>query len=131
MFLEHVNLTVSDLDRSVAFYRDLLGLRVRWQREAGDLPAAAHVGDDRHYIAMFQAAPGGGRPTVDYEAVGLNHFGFVVDDLDAARTRLLELGATPHGEADYEPGRRLYFYDPDGIEVELIQYDTRPVAGRS
>ena len=127
MFLEHVNLTVSDLDRSVAFYSDLLGLRVRWRREAGEEPAAAHVGDDRHYIAMFQAAPGSKRPTINYEATGLNHFGFVVDDLDAARDRLVELGVTPHNEADYEPGRRLYFLDPDGIEVELVQYDSASV----
>lgn len=123
MFLEHVNLTVSDLDRSIGFYSDLLGLRVRWRRHGGDQPAAAHVGDDRHYIAMFQAPPGAGRPVADYEAVGLNHFGFVVDDLDAARERLSSLGVQPHSEADYEPGRRLYFLDPDGVEVELVEYD--------
>ncbi|MHC5023127.1 MAG: VOC family protein [Planctomycetota bacterium] len=129
MFLEHVNLTVSDLDRSVDFYSRLLGLRIRWQRAASeDLPAAAHVGDERHYIAMFQAAPGTSAPSADYEAVGLNHFGFVVDDLDAARARLLDLGVNPHSEADYEPGRRLYFFDPDGIEVELVEYETAPVA---
>ncbi len=128
MFLEHVNLTVSDLDRSIAFYTGLLGLRVRWRREAGEDQAAAHVGDDRYYIAMFQSAPGSAASVVDYERVGLNHFGFVVDDLDAARERLLALGATPHHEADYEPGRRLYFLDPDGIEVELVQYDAAPSA---
>ena len=129
MFLEHVNLTVSDLERSIDLYCSLLGLRVRWRREAGDgLPAAAHVGDDRHYIAMFQAASGAALPAPDYEAVGLNHFGFVVDDLDAARTRLEQLGLAAHSEADYEPGRRLYFMDPDGIEVELVEYANQPVA---
>ena len=127
MFLEHVNLTVSDLDRSVDFYCALLGLRVRWRRDAdGDLTGAAHVGDHRHYIAMFQAKTDTGRPTPNYDAVGLNHFGFVVDDLDAVRDRLGSLGVTPHSEADYEPGRRLYFFDPDGIEVELVQYETAP-----
>jgi catechol 2,3-dioxygenase-like lactoylglutathione lyase family enzyme len=129
MFLEHVNLTVSDLDRSIDFYCRLLGLRVRWRRAPGeDGTPAAHVGDDRHYIALFQAGPGTTRPSVDYDAVGLNHFGFVVDDLDAACDRLETLGITPHSEADYEPGRRLYFMDPDGIEVELVEYEPAPVA---
>jgi len=127
MHLEHVNLTVSDLGRSIDFYSRLLGLHVRWRREAGvDLTAAAHVGTDEQYIAMFQAAPGTPRPVVDYEAVGLNHFGFVVDDLDSARNRLADLGVTPHSEADYDPGRRLYFYDPDGTEVELVEYAPAP-----
>jgi catechol 2,3-dioxygenase-like lactoylglutathione lyase family enzyme len=123
MFLEHVNLTVSDLDRSIDFYGRLLGLEVRWRRAAdGDLPAAAHVGDARHYIAMFEAPGESARSRVDYDTVGLNHFGFVVDDLDAARARLEELGIEPHHDADYEPGRRFYLLDPDGIEVELVEY---------
>ncbi len=124
MFLEHVNLTVSDLDRSIDFYCNLLGLWVRWRREAGEDCAAVHVGDDRYYLALFEARSGSEPPPVDYEAVGLNHFGFVVDDLDAARERLVSLGVTPHSEADYEPGRRLYFFDPDGIEVELVEYSS-------
>lgn len=126
MFLEHVNLTVADLDRSIDFYCRLLGLRVRWRRDAGDDPAAAHVGDDRHYLALFEARADSPAPPLDYGRVGLNHFGFVVDDLDAARARLEELGITAHSEADYDPGRRLYFFDPDGIEVELVEYATAP-----
>jgi catechol 2,3-dioxygenase-like lactoylglutathione lyase family enzyme len=127
MHLEHVNLTVSDLDRSVDFYTRLLGLHVRWRREGtDDLPAAAHIGTDDQYIAMFQAVGDASRPAPDYEGVGLNHFGFVVDDLDATRDRLVNLGVAPHSEADYDPGRRLYFYDPDGIEVELVEYAPAP-----
>ncbi len=129
MFLEHVNLTVSDLQRSIDLYSDLLGLHVRWQGTTSDGQPAAHVGDDRCYLALFQSSPElAARPKVDYNAVGLNHFGFVVDDLDAARSRLTNHGLTPHHEQDYEPGRRLYFYDPDGIEVELVQYESAAVA---
>ena len=122
MLLEHVNLTVSDLEQSVAFYSNLLGLRVRWKGTTSDGIPAAHVGDDRSYLALFEAKVAGRAPS-DYGAVGLNHFGYVVDDLDAAKRRLAELGAQPHSEQDYEPGRRLYFFDPDGIEVELVQYE--------
>lgn len=123
MFLEHVNLTVSDLDRSIAFYSDLLDLHVRWKGPIDDSRLGAHVGDDTFYLALFQATKRGAIER-DYFTPGVNHFGFVVDDLDAVRARLGELGGTVHLEADYEPGRRIYFFDPDGHEVELVQYGT-------
>src|SRR5687768_13379768 len=120
MRLEHVNLTVADLDRSIAFYCDLLDLHVRWKGPIDDERLGAHVGDDRCYLALFQAGADGSVEH-DYVRPGLNHFGFVVDDLDDARARLDRLGAKVHMTADYDPGRRLYFSDPDGHEVELVE----------
>jgi catechol 2,3-dioxygenase-like lactoylglutathione lyase family enzyme len=116
-----VNLTVSDLDQSIAFYSDLLDFHVRWKGPIDGDRLGAHVGDDSCYLALFQATEPG---AVDhnYLAPGANHFGFVVDDLADARARLDRLGASVHLEADYEPGRRIYFFDPDGYEVELVQY---------
>ena len=122
MRLEHVNLTVADLDRSVAFYCDLLDLEVRWKGEIDRGRVGAHVGDDDHYLALFQAGDTPARPAPDYVRPGINHFGFVVDDLDEVRDRLDALGATVHFEAAYEPGRRIYTSDPDGNEVELVEY---------
>ena len=122
MFLEHINMTVSDLDRSVEFYTRLLGLKVRWRGETSNGSPAAHVGDDRCYLALFQATSPG-KAVDDYSSPGLNHFGFVVDDLDAARQRVVELGAKVHAEMDYEPGRRAYLFAPDGIVVELVEYE--------
>jgi catechol 2,3-dioxygenase-like lactoylglutathione lyase family enzyme len=121
MYLEHVNLTVADLDRSVAFYCDLLAVPLRWKGAIEEDRLGAHVGDDRCYVALFQAAAPGA-VDADYGRPGLNHFGFVVDDLDEARRRAERLGATVHRQADYDPGRRIYFLDPDGHEVELVQY---------
>jgi hypothetical protein len=40
------------------------------------------------------------------------------------KTRLAELGVQSHHEAAYEPGRRAYFLDPDGIEMELVEYSS-------
>lgn len=121
MRLEHVNLTVADLDRSIAFYCDLLDLHVRWKGPIDDTRLGAHVGDDDFYLALFEAT----KPRTidrDYMRPGVNHFGFVVDDLEATRARLTELGGSVHLEADYDPGRRIYFLDPDGNEVELVEY---------
>jgi glyoxylase I family protein len=121
MRLEHVNLTVTDLDRSIAFYSDLLDLHVRWKGPIDGDRLGAHVGDDDMYLALFQAtAPGD--VDHDYLHPGINHVGFVVDDLDDARRRLERLGASVHLEGDYDPGRRIYFFDPDGYEVELVAY---------
>lgn len=125
MFLEHVNLSVSDLERSIAFYNELFGFEVRWRGFTSDGQPAAHVGDQRCYLALFQAsAPG--HLQHDYEHVGFNHFGFVVESLENVRERLSRMQITPHLEGDYEPGRRLYFHDPDGVEIELVEYESSP-----
>lgn len=127
MHLEHINMTVANIDRTIELYSALLGLRTRWSGLTSDGRRAAHLGTDHQYLALFEAEPGGPETAPqDYASVGLNHLGFVVDDLDAARERLESLGLNAHHEADYEPGRRVYFFDPDGIEVELVEYESAP-----
>ena len=75
----------------------------------------------KDHLALFQAVTDG-EVDHDYGRPGINHFGFVVDDLEEARRRLERLGARVHFEPHYEPGRRIYFLDPTGHEVELVQY---------
>ena len=121
MRIEHANITVSDLDASIAFYTRLMGGHVRWEGLTGAGRRAAHLGDDRSYLSLFEAERPSRAPE-DYAAVGFNHLGFEVDDLDAYRATLQAMGVEIKGEESYDPGRRLYFYDPDGIEIELVQY---------
>jgi len=121
MFLEHVNMSVANLDQTIGFYQDLLGLKVRWRGITPSGLNAAHIGDERNYLALFEIGEHE-RKRASYDELGLNHFGFVVDDLDNAKRKLLALNVEPTMEADYEPGRRLYFLDPNGVEVELVQY---------
>lgn len=122
MRLEHLNFSVSDLERSIAFYRAALGGEVRWRGLTRDGRPAAHVGDARQYLAFFEAVAAPSRLVDDSLRPGFNHYGFVVDALDAAAARLAELGVHPHHETDEAPGRRLYLRDPDGVEIELVEY---------
>ncbi len=122
MHLEHVNMTVADIDRSAAFYSRLLGLQVRWEGTSSRGARAMHIGNDHAYLALFEGE--GHAPARDYSHVGMNHFGFVVEDMDAVKARLEEMGVTAHMDESYEPGRHVYFMDPDGFEVELVEYET-------
>src|SRR5262249_61182561 len=93
-----------------------------WAGAAGDNVFTIHVGSEDHYVALYS-----GRDvayTADNFAKGrpLNHIGVQVDDLDATEKRVVAAGLKPFNHADYVPGRRFYFLDPDGIEYEVVSY---------
>jgi len=121
MRIEHANITVSDVQASAAFYRRLFDAALRWEGATEAGLRAAHIGDDEAYLALFEATQQGRAPASYFE-VGFNHVAFQVDDLDTYRQRLAQMGVPIKAEEDYEPGRRLYFYDPDGVEIELVEY---------
>ncbi len=121
MRIEHANITVKDVQASSEFYRQALGFETRWTGLTGSGQNAVHVGTEDLYISLFEAARPARIPS-DYGASGFNHLAFVVDDLDAYRERLDRLGVKVQHPEPYEPGRRLYFFDPDGIEIELVEY---------
>lgn len=121
-FIEHVNLTVSNPERAAKLLHDLFGWRVRWQGAARDNGRVIHVGDDRVYLAVY-APPGEARDGLGWpKGEPLNHVGIQVDDLDEIERRVVAAGLTPFSHGDYEPGRRFYFLDWDGIEFEIISY---------
>ena len=117
--IEHVNLTVTDIERSAALFEQLLGWHQRWRGAAQAGGETIHVGEDNTYLALYtdrQDHPAliKGRP--------LNHVGLVVDDLAAAEAIVIAAGLEPFNHADYEPGRRFYVFDWDGIEWEIVSY---------
>lgn len=117
--LEHVNLTVSDPERSSALFQRLLGWHERW-RGAAQGGRTIHVGNESGYLALFTGDEAGCFP---YEkGVPMNHVGLLVDDLDGARATVEQAGLVPFGYGDYQPGRRFYFLDWDGIEFEVVSY---------
>ncbi len=121
MRIEHANITVSNIEASVDFYLRLFGGRVRWEGLNGAGRRAAHIGDESTYLSLFEAAAPG-RAVEDYDAVGFNHLGFEVEDIEPYRERLWTMGVPVNDPEPYDPGVRLYCYDPDGIEIELVAY---------
>ena len=124
MRLEHANITVTNIDNSFDFYHKLFGFEKRWEGTASGNAGpvrAVHVGTEDTYLSFFEAEKEG-RASANYGVVGVNHLGFQVQDLPSYRATLEGLGVAVHLEADYEPGERIYFYDPDGVEIELVEY---------
>lgn len=117
--IEHANLTVTDPERSAALFAKLLGWRERWRGPSQMDGVTIHVGSDTTYLALYtkDGVTGGYR-----KGVPLNHVGLVVDDLDTAEQVVIDAGLEPWGHDDYEPGRRFYFFDWDGIEFEMVSY---------
>ena len=120
-FIEHVNLTVSQPERSAKLLADLFGWHVRWQGPARDGGRVIHVGDETNYLAVY-AEPDVSGNRAWPKGAPLNHVGIQVDDLDAVEQRVVAAGLVPFSHGDYEPGRRFYFMDWDGIEFEIVSY---------
>lgn len=122
--LEHANFTVSDADKTAAWMSDLFGWHIRWQGPSIGGGRSLHIGTEDHYLALYQPGTETEDKPVSYATKGgLNHIGVVVEDIDATEDRVKALGFVPESHADYEPGRRFYFHDNDGIEFEIVQYD--------
>jgi predicted enzyme related to lactoylglutathione lyase len=120
--IEHVNVTVSNPERAARLMEELFGWQVRLKGAARNGGHTIHVGSKEHYLALYTGH--GVAYTADDFAKGrpLNHVGIEVDDLDATEARVVAAGLKPFGHDSYDPGRRFYFLDPDGIEYEVVSY---------
>lgn len=122
--LEHINMTVTDPDRTAEMLRDLFGWTIRWSGDSIHNGRSVHVGNEADYVALYsQGAPRALSENENYGLAGaVNHLGILVDDLDAAEKRVLDYGIKTHSHQTYEPGSRFYFHDHDGIEYEVVSY---------
>jgi catechol 2,3-dioxygenase-like lactoylglutathione lyase family enzyme len=143
----HTGFSVVDIDRSIAFYRDALGLTLRHRQIQDNVYTAHLVGIPGARLSVAQFTLPGGSMTgsghilelIEYERprggaiepannrIGAAHLAFEVDDLDALRARLEAAGATFLSETQEitgginRGGRAVYLRDPDGITLELIE----------
>lgn len=140
--LHHTGLTVSDLERSLRFWRDAMGMEVLFQQEVADGYLEAIVGEPGAHVRMAHLAFGGQGPRIElfqYLAPsggqhrlrpadqGFAHVCVACDDLDESLERLSAAGGIPFSEpvlidAGVNRGSRsVYLRDPDGHVVELFQ----------
>lgn len=121
--LEHVNLTVSNPDRTAKMLGDIFGWHVRWSGPSLGGGYTVHVGTDDDYVALYTNPKSEAVEGEPYTKVGaVNHLGILVDDLDMLEEKVKEAGFEPVNHQTYEPGSRFYFFDKDHIEYEVVSY---------
>jgi catechol 2,3-dioxygenase len=127
MRIGHVHLKVADLDGAIAFYRDVLGLRVTADgREAGFDAAFLAAGDYHHHIGLNSFDSAGGEPPPPGHT-GLYHVAFVYPDREAlagAVQRVMNHGHPIDHGTDHGATVSVYLSDPDRNGIEL--YYDRP-----
>ncbi len=140
--VHHTCITVSDLERSIEFYRDFLGLELLFteesERSQDDRSRALGIAGAKVKLAILRAADArvelieyitaAGRP---YDRrvndVGAMHIAFQVEDIDSVYQRMVDHGVrftAPPATIPAGPmagWRWTYFFDPDGVSLEIIQ----------
>ncbi|MBT3270403.1 VOC family protein [Candidatus Poribacteria bacterium] len=134
--IEHANITVPDLDAAITFLTTAFPeFQVRG-RGVSDTDAGpkqwVHLGTDAAYIAIEQNAKPSDSDRRPYRDNGVNHLGFVVDDVDGVIERLAAGGyrtgipVEPHAHR-----KRAYFPDHSGAEYEFVEYYSDDPAERN
>ena len=147
--IDHINIVVSDLERSVRFYTELLGfieskrahLEGQWIESIVGLKGVvadvafilAPAGEPRIELLCYKMPTGEAVPANSLaNTVGLRHIAFRVDDIHAAAERLKNAGVkllgnpvvVPETVVTHDAGHKMlcYFHDPDGVLLEITEY---------
>ena len=116
--LQHLVLWVSNVERSVRFYCDVVGFEVQRRYPNAAFLKIPGTADD-HHLGLFEQA---GVPRPDERVARMYHSAWEVGalaDLVTARRRLVEAGALV-GSSDHGMSLSLYAKDPDGLEFEIF-----------
>ena len=122
---DHVSLRVTDLERSVGFYRDVMGLELVSRRE-DDSQAVFRIGEA--LLVLFCRDEY--RPVNPVVKTGTDHVAFCLDEtsydalLERLKQRDLVLRGPTMNKGAFGEGLATYFCDPDGHELEIKRYET-------
>ena len=119
---EHLNLSCQNIAASQNFYQTLFP---DWYVRAEGVYEGRrwmHFGNDQFYLALNHE-PDQERVHKIYEKIGINHVGFVIKDGEAMEKLLEKEGIEYYTMTAPETKHRIYVSDPDGNEIELVEYN--------
>jgi len=113
--IDHVNIKVKDLEKSVEFYKNLFGFEIKQEENANKLDALSKIiGNDTIKLCLYEV------PDMSPEG-GIAHFGFNIANFNEVIEKCKELGVEVlyGGIVDWEKSKSVYIVDPSGYEIEL------------
>src|SRR5262245_1067430 len=125
----HLDLTVTDVDRSVRWWKDVMGFEHVHTRRRPEYTLCTVMHSSGFFLGLMEHTDGNGQP-FDERAAGLDHFALRVPDraaLDAWAARLSDLGVEHSGVCDESAGPLIVLRDPDNIQLELWVFEPERV----
>ena len=113
--IDHVNMKVKDLEKSVKFYKNLLSFEIKQEENANKLDVPSKIiGNDTIKLCLYEV------PDMSPEG-GIAHFGFNIANFNEVIEKCKELGIEVlyGGIVDWEKSKSVYIVDPSGYEIEL------------
>ena len=113
--IDHVNMKVKDLEKSVEFYKNLFGFEIKQEENPNKIDAPSKIiGNDAIKLCMYEI------PDMSPEG-GIAHFGFNIANFNEIIQKCEELGVEVlyGGIVDWDKSKSVYIVDPSGYEIEL------------
>lgn len=122
MHLDHIAITVRDVERARDWYCDVLGLEQRYADVWGDVPTFVCAGETG--IALFPSSVKNPNARPERDTIAMRHFAFRVDrkNFEIAQRELQARGIDFEFQ-DHTISHSIYFNDPDGHQLELTTYE--------